>query len=125
VTSAESRDDHRLTLDMTGPSPRCHTHGMQTNKRRVRVTVTLSPRLLKLVDERASHREDRSRSATIESMLTQAALEEQVKAYYSAVDEVRDADEAFWGEVGRVSASLEKKEQAAMKPRKPARRTRR
>jgi Ribbon-helix-helix protein, copG family len=89
---------------------------MQTSKRRVRVTVTLSPRLVKLVDERARHREDKSRSATIESMLTQAALEEQVKAYYAAPDEVRDADEAFWEEVGRVSASLGKKPAPRKKP---------
>lgn len=88
---------------------------MSRGERRVRITVTLSPRLVQMVDARARLRPDKSRSATIETMLEQSELERQVREYYSKPDPEREADEAFWEEVQVASAALDAK-------RAPARR---
>lgn len=78
---------------------------MSKGERRVRITVTLSPRVVKLVDEQAKLRPDRSRSATIEAILDRADLERRVKAYYAAEPEQAD-DDAFWAEARQRSASF-------------------
>jgi hypothetical protein len=90
---------------------------MSRGERRVRVTVTLSPHLIRLVDERARLRPDKSRSATIEAMLERADLEERVREYYSAPDAERDADDEFWEEVQQASAALDAKAAAPQRKR--------
>lgn len=85
---------------------------MSKGERRVRVTVTLSPRLVKMVDARARLRSDKSRSATIETMLETAELERQVRDYYAQPDAAREADEGFWEEVQRASTALDAKDAA-------------
>jgi hypothetical protein len=90
---------------------------MSKGERRVRVTVTLSPRLVKMVDAKARLRPDKSRSATIETMLENSELERQVREYYAQPDATREADDVFWQEVQRASAALDAKA-AAPRPKR-------
>lgn len=93
---------------------------MSHGTRRVRITVTLAPRLVRLVDARARLRPDRSRSAALEALLEQAELERQVREYYAQPDDTRDADDSFWDEVQQASRALDSAD--AARPRKRSRR---
>jgi metal-responsive CopG/Arc/MetJ family transcriptional regulator len=79
---------------------------MKNSERRVRVTVTLSPKVAKLVNERARARPDKSRSAAIDQMLADSELDRQVREYYlNETAEERD-ETALWAAAREVSAAL-------------------
>ncbi len=73
--------------------------------------------MVKMVDAQAQLRPDRSRSATIESILEHAELERRVREYYGHADAEREADDAFWDEAQRVSAMLDAADSAPKKKR--------
>lgn len=91
---------------------------MSTGQRRVRVTVTLSPRVLKLVDERAHQRPDKSRSAAIEALLEQSELERQVREYYAQGEAENADDDEFWDEVQSASRALDARDAAKARKQK-------
>jgi hypothetical protein len=97
-----------------------HTHGMSipASGKRVRVTVTLSPRVARLVAEKAKLRPDKSRSAAIDELIWDAELARQVREYYeNETDEDRE-EQAFWDAVQAESARLDARDAKARKTRK-------
>ena len=96
-----------------------HTRGVKKGERRVRVTVTLSPKVAKLVDERARTRPDKSRSAAIDQMLADAELDRQVREYYASQTDEEREESLLWAGARELSAALVARD--ARKSRSPKR----